>query len=368
MAISDVKATTGEEKKKALQQAMSGIKKQFGEGSIMRFGDGAVENVEVVSTGSLALDLALGIGGLARGRIVEFYGKESSGKTTFALTSLAECQKLGGVCAFVDAEHALDPNYAKKLGVKLEDLLLSQPGSGEEALTIVEQLVCSNAVDLIVVDSVAALVPQAELKGELEKTATIGEQARLMSRALRRITGAISRTNCIVVFINQTRALIGAPTFRGIVPETTTGGNALKFYCSMRMEIKRVRYINENEIAIGAETRVKVVKNKMAPPFRTVMIDLIFGKGFDRNSELVTLGETAKVFEKSGSWYSYNGDRIAQGKDNVKKYLVANPNIAIEIEKKIREKANSMVFDANESASEDDSGESSSSSEDDDEL
>ena len=359
MAITDTKATTVDEKKKALQQAMSGIEKQFGKGSIMRFGDGVVEEVGVVSTGSLALDLALGIGGLARGRIVEIYGKESSGKTTFALTTAAECQKLGGTVAFVDAEHALDPNYAKKLGVNLQDLLLSQPSSGEEALGIVEQLVCSNAIDLIVVDSVAALVPQAEIKGELDRAATIGEQARLMSRALRKITGAISRTNCIVIFINQTRALIGAPTFRGVVPETTTGGNALKFYSSMRMEIKRVRYISENEVAIGAETRVKVVKNKMAPPFRTVMIDLIFGKGFDRNTELVLLGETAGVVDKAGSWYSYNGERIGQGKDNVKKYLEANPAMAAEIEKKIREKAATINFDAVEKVDGDEDGDSS---------
>lgn len=349
--------TENKEKQKALQQAISVIEKQFGKGSIMRFGDKEVEKAEVISTGSLSLDLAIGIGGLPRGRIIEIYGKESSGKTTFALSTIAECHRMGGTCAFIDAEHALDPAYAKKLGVKVDELLISQPGSGEEALSIAEQLVCSNGLDVVVIDSVAALVPQSELKGEIDKTAGIGEQARLMSRALRRITGAISRTGCIVIFINQTRALIGAPTFRGIVPETTTGGNALKFYSSVRLEIKRVRYINEGENPIGSETRVRVVKNKMSPPFRAVMIDLIFGKGFDKNSELVILGESSGVLEKSGSWYSYNGERIGQGKDNVKKYLASNPAIADEIEMKVRERSNMINFE--DSKRDEESGDSS---------
>jgi recombination protein RecA len=322
------------ERSKALQAALSQIEKQFGKGTIMRLGEGEViEDIQVVSTGSLGLDVALGVGGLPRGRVVEIYGPESSGKTTLTLQVIAEMQKIGGQCAFVDAEHALDIQYAQKLGVNLQDLLISQPDTGEQALEIVDSLVRSGGVDLIVIDSVAALTPKAEIEGEMGDSLP-GLQARLMSQALRKLTGSIKRTNCMVIFINQIRMKIGV-MFGS--PETTTGGNALKFYASVRLDIRRTGTIKKGEEAIGNETRVKIVKNKVASPFKTAEFDILFGEGISRHGEIIDMGVTAKVIEKSGAWYAYNGEKIGQGRDNSRDFLRENPELAIEIENKVRE-------------------------------
>ena len=322
------------EKAKALQAALAQIEKQFGKGSIMRLGDGeAIEDIQVVSTGSLGLDIALGVGGLPRGRVVEIYGPESSGKTTLTLQVAAEMQKVGGVCAFIDAEHALDINYAQKLGVNLQELLISQPDTGEQALEIVDALVRSGSVDLIVVDSVAALTPKAELEGEMGDSLP-GLQARLMSQALRKLTGTIKKSNTMVIFINQIRMKIGV-MFGS--PETTTGGNALKFYASVRLDIRRIGSIKRGEEVVGNETKVKVVKNKVAPPFKEAEFDILYGQGISREGEIIDLGVIAKVVEKSGAWYAYNGEKIGQGKDNCREFLKENPALAIEIENKVRE-------------------------------
>ncbi len=324
----------GSDKSKALAAALAQIEKQFGKGSIMRLGAGEViEDIEVVSTGSLGLDIALGIGGLPRGRVVEIYGPESSGKTTLTLQVIAEMQKLGGTAAFIDAEHALDPQYAQKLGVELTDLLISQPDTGEQALEICDALVRSGSVDLIVIDSVAALTPKAEIEGEMGDSLP-GLQARLMSQALRKLTGSIKRTNTLVIFINQIRMKIGVMFGN---PETTTGGNALKFYASVRLDIRRTGSIKKGEEVIGSETKVKVVKNKVAPPFKVAQFDILYGEGISREGEVIDLGAELNIVDKSGSWYSYNGDRIGQGKDNAREYLRANPQVALEIENKIRE-------------------------------
>ncbi|TWG84241.1 RecA protein [Cupriavidus gilardii J11] len=321
------------EKQKALAAALAQIEKQFGKGSIMRMGDGEVEqDIQVVSTGSLGLDVALGVGGLPRGRVVEIYGPESSGKTTLTLQVVAEMQKLGGTCAFIDAEHALDVNYASKLGVNVSDLLISQPDTGEQALEITDALVRSGSVDLIVIDSVAALVPKAEIEGEMGD-ALPGLQARLMSQALRKLTGTIKRTNCLVIFINQIRMKIGV-MFGS--PETTTGGNALKFYASVRLDIRRIGSIKKGDEVVGNETKVKVVKNKVSPPFREAFFDILYGAGISRQGEIIDLGVDAKIVEKSGAWYSYNGEKIGQGKDNAREFLRENPDIAAEIENKVR--------------------------------
>ena len=322
-------------KSKALAAALSQIEKQFGKGSIMRMGDAAIKDIEVVSTGSLGLDLALGVGGLPRGRVVEIYGPESSGKTTLTLQVIAEMQKIGGTAAFIDAEHALDPQYAAKLGVKTEDLLISQPDNGEQALEIADMLVRSGAVDVIVIDSVAALTPKAEIEGEMGEP-QMGLQARLMSQALRKLTANIKRTNTLVIFINQIRMKIGVMFGN---PETTTGGNALKFYASVRIDIRRIGSIKKGDEVIGSETRVKVVKNKVAPPFRQAEFDILYGEGISREGEILELGVTHGVLEKSGAWYIYNGDRLGQGKDNARDFLKENPALAQEIEAKIREKA-----------------------------
>ena len=323
-----------ENKSKALSAALAQIEKQFGKGSIMKLGDkGIGENLQVVSTGSLGLDIALGIGGLPRGRVVEIYGPESSGKTTLTLQVIAEMQKLGGTAAFIDAEHALDPNYAKKLGVNVEDLLISQPDTGEQALEICDMLVRSGSVDVVVIDSVAALTPRAEIEGEMGDQLP-GLQARLMSQALRKLTGNIKRTNTLVVFINQIRMKIGV-MFGS--PETTTGGNALKFYASVRLDIRRTGAIKDGEEVVGNETRVKVVKNKVAPPFREAHFDILYGLGISREGEIIELGVEHKIVEKSGSWYSYNGERIGQGKDNTRKWLKENPAVAGEIEARVRD-------------------------------
>jgi recombination protein RecA len=326
----------GMDKSKALDAALAQIEKAFGKGSIMRLGqrESAVES-ESISTGSLGLDIGLGIGGLPRGRIVEIYGPESSGKTTLALQVVAEAQKTGGVCAFVDAEHALDPAYAAKLGVNVDDLLISQPDAGEQALEIVDTLVRSGAIDVLVVDSVAALVPRAELEGEMGDS-HVGLQARLMSQALRKLTGSISRSRCMVVFINQIRMKIGVMFGN---PETTTGGNALKFYASVRLDIRRIGAIKDKENVVGNQTRVKVVKNKMAPPFRVVEFDIMYGEGISKTGELIDLGVAANVVEKSGAWFSYGGQRIGQGRENAKVFLRDNPQMAAEIEAKIRQNA-----------------------------
>ncbi|MCK6426243.1 MAG: recombinase RecA [Burkholderiaceae bacterium] len=322
------------EKAKALQVALAQIEKQFGKGSIMRLGEGeAIEDIQVVSTGSLGLDIALGVGGLPRGRVIEIYGPESSGKTTLTLQVIAEMQKLAGVCAFIDAEHALDVQYAQKLGVNLQELLISQPDTGEQALEIVDALVRSGSVDLIVVDSVAALTPKAELEGEMGD-ALPGLQARLMSQALRKLTATIKKTNCTVIFINQIRMKIGV-MFGS--PETTTGGNALKFYASVRLDIRRIGSIKKGEEVIGSETKVKVVKNKVSPPFKTAEFDILYGEGISREGEIIDLGVTAKVLDKSGAWYAYQGEKIGQGKDNCREFLRENPTLAREIENKIRE-------------------------------
>ena len=323
------------EKAKALAAALSQIEKQFGKGSIMRMGEADVPaDIQVVSTGSLSLDLALGVGGLPRGRVVEIYGPESSGKTTLTLQVIAEMQKLGGTCAFVDAEHALDTQYAQKLGVSLTDLLVSQPDTGEQALEIVDALVRSGSVDLIVIDSVAALTPKAEIEGEMGDSLP-GLQARLMSQALRKLTGTINRTNTLVIFINQIRMKIGVMFGN---PETTTGGNALKFYSSVRLDIRRVGSIKKGDEVTGSETKVKVVKNKVAPPFKAATFDILYGEGISREGEIIDLGSEADIVEKSGAWYSYNGERIGQGKDNAREFLRQNPDMALEIENKLREK------------------------------
>jgi len=322
-------------KSKALAAALSQIEKQFGKGSIMKMDDAAIKDIETVSTGSLGLDIALGIGGLPRGRVVEIYGPESSGKTTLTLQVIAEMQKLGGTAAFIDAENALDITYAAKLGVKTEDLLISQPDTGEQALEIADMLVRSGAVDVIVVDSVAALTPKAEIEGEMGEP-QMGLQARLMSQALRKLTANIKRTNTLVIFINQIRMKIGVMFGN---PETTTGGNALKFYASVRMDIRRIGSIKKGDEVTGSETRVKVVKNKVAPPFRNAEFDILYGEGISREGEVLEIGVNLGVLEKSGAWYIYNGDRLGQGKDNARDFLKENAALAKEIEAKIREKA-----------------------------
>jgi len=331
--MDDKKAAPVTDKSKALAAALAQIEKQFGKGSVMRMEDGAVvEEVQVVSTGSLGLDIALGVGGLPRGRVVEIYGPESSGKTTLTLQVIAQMQKLGGTCAFIDAEHALDVGYAKKLGINLSDLLISQPDTGEQALEITDALVRSGSVDLIVIDSVAALTPRAEIEGDMGDSLP-GLQARLMSQALRKLTGSINRTNTLVIFINQIRMKIGVMFGN---PETTTGGNALKFYASVRLDIRRTGSIKSGDEVIGNETRVKVVKNKIAPPFKEAHFDILYGEGTSREGEILDLGADAKIVEKSGSWYSYNGERIGQGKDNTRNYLKERPELAREIENKVR--------------------------------
>jgi recombination protein RecA len=327
-------------KAQALAHALEQIDKAFGKGSIMRLGaNDRSMDIEAISTGSLGLDIALGIGGLPRGRVVEIYGPESSGKTTLALQVIAEAQKKGGTCAFVDAEHALDPGYAKKLGVKIEDLLVSQPDAGEQALEITNTLVSSGAVDVVVVDSVAALTPKAELEGEMGDSLP-GLQARLMSQALRKLTASISKSNTMVIFINQIRMKIGVMFGN---PETTTGGNALKFYASVRLDIRRIGQIKEREEVVGNQTRVKVVKNKVAPPFKQVEFDIMYGQGISKTGELVDLGVKANIVEKSGAWFSYEGERIGQGRENSKAYLKENPKIALQIEKAIRANAGLIV-------------------------
>jgi len=320
-------------RKRALTAALSQIEKQFGKGSVMRMGDvGAVRNLEAISTGSLGLDVALGIGGVPKGRVVEVYGPESSGKTTLTLHMVAEAQKLGGTAAFVDAEHALDPSYAGSLGVDMDELLVSQPDTGEQALEITDMLVRSGAVDVVVVDSVAALTPKAEIEGEMGDS-HVGLQARLMSQALRKLTANIKRSNCAVIFINQIRMKIGVMFGN---PETTTGGNALKFYASVRLDIRRTGAIKKGEEVVGNETKVKVVKNKVAPPFKQVSFDILYGEGISREGEIIDLGVQQGIIEKSGAWYSYDGNRIGQGKDNVRGFLKENADLAREIEAKLR--------------------------------
>jgi recombination protein RecA len=321
------------ERNKALDMALGQIERQFGKGSVMRMGDGSIQrDIDVVSTGSLGLDVALGIGGLPKGRVVEIYGPESSGKTTLTLQVIAECQKAGGTCAFVDAEHALDPTYAEKLGVDVDNLLVSQPDTGEQALEITDMLVRSGGVDVLVIDSVAALTPKAEIEGDMGDS-HMGLQARLMSQALRKLTGNIKRTNCLVIFINQIRMKIGVMFGN---PETTTGGNALKFYASVRLDIRRIGAIKKGDEVLGNETRVKVLKNKVAPPFKQTEFDILYGQGISREGEIITIGSKLGIVEKAGAWYSYGGIRIGQGKDNVRQYLKENPEMAQEIEAKIR--------------------------------
>ena len=335
------------EKAKALQAALAQIEKQFGKGTIMRLGEGEViEDIEVVSTGSLGLDMALGVGGLPRGRVVEIYGPESSGKTTLTLQVIAEMQRVGGTCAFIDAEHALDIGYAQKLGVNLQELLISQPDTGEQALEIVDALVRSASVDFVVIDSVAALTPKAEIEGEMGDSLP-GLQARLMSQALRKLTGSIKRTNTMVIFINQIRMKIGV-MFGS--PETTTGGNALKFYASVRLDIRRIGSIKKGEEVIGNETKVKVVKNKVAPPFKTAEFDILYGQGISREGEIIDMGVEQKILEKSGSWYAYNGEKIGQGKDNAREFLKENPALAFEIENKVRAAAGIRLLPGAETA------------------
>ena len=325
----------GMDKNKALEAALGQIERAYGKGSIMKLGAQKALDIEAVSTGSIGLDIALGIGGLPKGRIIEVYGPESSGKTTLALHVVAEAQKRGGTCAFVDAEHALDPAYAKKLGVDIDELLISQPDAGEQALEIADTLVRSGAVDVLVIDSVAALVPRAELEGEMGDS-HVGLQARLMSQALRKLTGSISRTNCMVIFINQIRMKIGV-MFGS--PETTSGGNALKFYASVRLDIRRIGQIKDRDEVVGNQTRVKVVKNKVAPPFRQVEFDIMYGEGISKTGELLDLGVNANIVEKSGAWFSYSGQRIGQGRENAKRFLLENKDVAADIERKIRENA-----------------------------
>lgn len=322
-----------ENKQKALSAALAQIERQFGKGSVMRMGDSNVSrDIEAISTGSLGLDIALGIGGLPKGRIVEIYGPESSGKTTLTLQVIAECQKMGGTAAFIDAEHALDPSYAQKLGVNVDELLVSQPDTGEQALEITDMLVRSAAVDVVIIDSVAALTPKAEIEGEMGDT-HVGLQARLMSQALRKLTANIKRSNTLVIFINQIRMKIGV-MFGS--PETTTGGNALKFYASVRLDIRRIGSIKKGEEILGSETRVKVVKNKVAPPFKLTEFDILYNEGISRESEIINLGVQLNLIEKAGAWYSYKKEKIGQGKDNVRLYLRDNPQVAAEIEQKIR--------------------------------
>ena len=336
-----------ENRKKALAAALSQIEKQFGKGSVMRMGDAnAVRNIEVISTGSLSLDLALGVGGVPKGRVVEIYGPESSGKTTLTLHVIAEAQKNGGTCAFVDAEHALDPVYAEKLGVDTDELLVSQPDTGEQALEITDMLVRSGAVDVVVVDSVAALTPKAEIEGDMGDS-HVGLQARLMSQALRKLTGNIKRSNCIVIFINQIRMKIGV-MFGS--PETTTGGNALKFYASVRLDIRRIGAIKKGDEVVGNETRVKVVKNKVAPPFRQATFEILYGEGISREGEIIELGVAQGLIEKSGAWYSHGGNRIGQGKENVRNFLRENPDIARSIETQIRATLIPVSADADDTA------------------
>ncbi|MEM9625637.1 MAG: recombinase RecA [Pseudomonadota bacterium] len=324
------------DRQKALDAAIGQIERSFGKGSVMKLGArGTAIDIEAISTGSLGLDLALGIGGLPKGRIIEIYGPESSGKTTLTLHCIAEAQKKGGVCAFVDAEHALDPGYARKLGVDIDELLISQPDTGEQSLEIADTLVRSGAVDIVVIDSVAALVPKAELEGEMGDS-HVGLQARLMSQALRKLTGSINRSNCMVIFTNQIRLKIGVMFGN---PETTSGGNALKFYASCRLDIRRIGQIKDKDEVVGNQTRVKVVKNKVSPPFRVVEFDIMYGEGISKMGELLDLGVKADLVEKSGSWFSYNSQRIGQGRENAKNFLRENPEIANEIEKKIRDAA-----------------------------
>ena len=330
------------DKKKALQSALSQIEKQFGKGAIMRMGENEVaKDLQVVSTGSLGLDLALGIGGLPKGRVVEIYGPESSGKTTLTLSVIAEMQKINGSAAFIDAEHALDPKYAKKLGVNIEDLLISQPDNGEQALEIADMLVRSGSVDVVVIDSVAALTPRAEIEGDMGEP-QMGLQARLMSQALRKLTANIKRSNTLVIFINQIRMKIGVMFGN---PETTTGGNALKFYSSVRIDIRRIGAIKKADEIIGNETRIKVVKNKVAPPFRQAVFDILYGEGISREGEIIEIGVKLKIMEKAGSWYSYNGEKIGQGRDNVRQFLKDNPETSIEIENKIKAELNVLPID-----------------------
>lgn len=329
-----VERVEGEERKKALSAALAQIEKQFGKGSIMRMGDkGMSEDIDVVSTGSLGLDLALGVGGLPRGRIIEIYGPESSGKTTLALHVVAQMQKTGGTCAYIDAEHALDIQYAQRLGVNLSELLISQPDTGEQALEICDALVRSGSVDMVVIDSVAALTPQAEIEGEMGE-ALPGLQARLMSQALRKLTSSIKRTNTLVVFINQIRMKIGVSYGN---PETTTGGNALKFYSSVRLDIRRVGAIKKGDEVIGSDTKVKVVKNKVAPPFKTAQFDILYGDGISHEGEVIDMAVELNLMQKSGAWYSYQGNKIGQGRDNAREFLKNNPEVLTEIEDKIRE-------------------------------
>lgn len=345
------------EKSKALDAAISQIERSFGKGSVMRLGSEqqSVE-AESIPTGSISLDIALGIGGLPRGRIIEIYGPESSGKTTLALQVIAAAQKAGGTCAFVDAEHALDPSYAKKLGINLDELLISQPDTGEQSLEIVDTLVRSGAIDVLVVDSVAALVPKAELEGEMGDS-HMGLQARLMSQALRKLTGSISKSRCMVIFINQIRSKIGVMFGN---PETTTGGNALKFYASVRLDIRRIGAIKDKEEVVGNQTRVKVVKNKLAPPFRQVEFDIMYGEGISRTGEILDLGVKANIIEKSGAWFSYDSKRIGQGRENVKQFLKENPDVAAEIEKKIRDNKADVATELMGASSNDDAEESDS--------
>ncbi|GLQ41361.1 recombinase RecA [Dyella nitratireducens] len=319
-------------KRKALASALGQIEKQFGKGAVMRLGDRTDDNIETVSTGSLGLDIALGVGGLPRGRVIEIYGPESSGKTTLTLQVIANCQKNGGTAAFVDAEHALDPIYAQKLGVNIDDLLVSQPDTGEQALEIADMLVRSSAVDVVVVDSVAALTPKAEIEGEMGDS-HVGLHARLMSQALRKLTANIKKSNCLVIFINQIRMKIGVMFGN---PETTTGGNALKFYASVRLDIRRIGAVKKGEEVIGSETRVKVVKNKVAPPFRQAEFEILYGEGSSREGEIIELGVAQNLIDKSGAWYSYKGDRIGQGKENVRQFLRDNPTITNEIDRELR--------------------------------
>ena len=325
-----------ENKKRALSAALTQIERQFGKGSVMRMGDQIIEAVEAIPTGSLMLDIALGIGGLPKGRVVEIYGPESSGKTTLALQTIAQCQKRGGTAAFIDAEHALDPIYAAKLGVNVDDLLLSQPDTGEQALEICDMLVRSNAVDMVVIDSVAALTPKAEIEGEMGDQLP-GLQARLMSQALRKLTGNIKRSNCMVLFINQLRMKIGA-MMPGQSPEVTTGGNALKFYASVRLDIRRIGAIKKGDEIIGNQTKIKVVKNKLAPPFKQIVTEILYGEGISREGELIDMGVEAKLVDKAGAWYSYGDERIGQGKDNSRQYLKDNPAVANRLEGELREK------------------------------
>ena len=328
------------DKDKALDAALSQIEKAFGKGSIMRLGqDNAHADIEAISTGSLGLDLALGIGGMPRGRIIEIYGPESSGKTTLALSVIAQAQKKGGTCAFIDAEHALDPSYAKKIGVDIENLLISQPDAGEQALEITDTLVRSGAVDVLVVDSVAALVPKAELEGEMGDS-HMGLQARLMSQALRKLTSTVSRSNTLIIFINQIRMKIGVMFGN---PETTTGGNALKFYASVRIDIRSIGKIKDKEDIIGSQTRVKIVKNKVAPPFKIIDFDIMYGEGISKTGELLDLGIKANVVEKSGSWFAYNGEKLGQGRENAKIFLRDHPDVALEIENKIKADAGHLT-------------------------